>query len=81
MPRRKELAWPVLEEESYRQFIRPQETQQQGENTFSVTCLDQDLFPKGLFRAQNSGCTYMYTHACLHARMSADNHSQKVKED
>lgn len=79
MPRRKELAWPVLEEESYRHLVCPQETQQQGENI--VTSLDQDLFPKGLFRAQNSGCTYMYTHACLHARVSADNHSQKVKED
>jgi len=50
----------------------------QGENVLIITSLDQDAFPKALFGAQNSGCTCMYTHACMHFQKQP---IPKVKED
>lgn len=66
MLRRKELAWPVLEEESYRHLIRPQETQQQGENTFILLIRIYFLKDSSEHRILAARiCTHM--HVCMHA--------------
>lgn len=35
-------------------------------NVFIITSPDQDAFPKAFLGAQNSGCTCMYMHVCMH---------------